>query len=162
MRAGAVEGKVGMASDKDPPIEEQKFVGGVTVVDIGDVRVARGFSRRHHASCPHNQMVYDGQERRIWCKDCEKDVEAFDAFKILVQFFDGAVERLNERELRVQEAEKFQVRSIAAKALDDVWRRRNVVPCCPHCKNGLFPEHFHGRCPTIGREYALARLGKKP
>ncbi len=31
------------------PIEEQAYVMGVTVVDIGDLRVARGLTRRQQA-----------------------------------------------------------------------------------------------------------------
>jgi hypothetical protein len=51
---------------KDAPIIPQSFIGGVKVVDIGDLRVARGLSRRTHAACKHDQLIYDANERRIW------------------------------------------------------------------------------------------------
>ena len=86
-----------MIDDRDPPIAPLDYVSGVTVVNIGDVRVARGMSRRHHSSCPHIQLIYDQNERRIWCNDCERDVEAFDAFRGLVERYSSAVADLKQR-----------------------------------------------------------------
>lgn len=65
----------------DEPIEDQNYLSGLTVIDIGDIRVSRGMTRRPVSSCGHRRMAYDPKERRIWCKDCEKDVDPFDAFK---------------------------------------------------------------------------------
>jgi hypothetical protein len=146
-----------MREDRDPPIEDPGFLSGVTVVDIGDIRVARGLTRRHSSSCPHRNLVYDDRERRIWCKDCEKDVEAFDAFKQIVSQHSAARGRLERREVKLKEAEAFQVRSLAAKEIDKAWRHRSMVPACPHCGHGLFPEDFKHGCPAmLGREYATA------
>lgn len=145
------------------PIEEQNFIMGVKVVNIGDVRVSRGLSRRHHSSCPHPTLTYDTAERRIWCKDCESDVEAFDAFLILVTYFDRAEKGIARRQTALIEAETFQVRSLAAKAIDEAWRKRDSIPCCPHCHAGLFPEDFkNGRMSTMGREFAEARRSPPP
>jgi hypothetical protein len=152
-----------MTEDKDPPIEPQEYIAGVKVVDIGDLRVARGLSRRPHSSCEHKTMVYDQNERRIWCEDCEKNVEAFDAFVSLVEWHSKAANRIKERLNRVAEAEKNTVRSLAAKAMDEVWRSRNMVPACPHCGQGLFPENFKHGCSSLSREYAeqIAKFRKK-
>jgi hypothetical protein len=142
--------------ERDPPIDEQDFRGGVTVVDIGDLRVARGFTRRPYSSCQHRALVFDRRERRIWCKDCEKNLDAFDAFEQVVSRYSGAVESLKRRETALKEAEKFQVRSLAAKAIDEAWRHRNMIPACPHCHHGLFPEDFVHGTDMLGREYAMA------
>lgn len=148
---------------RDPPIVEPGFIAGVTVVDFGDIRVARGLTRRHHASCPHKHMNYDPKERRIWCRDCERDVEAYDAFLIIVEHYDHAFKALVAREKRLAEAEAFKVRSLAAKAMDEAWRSRNMVPACPHCSYGLFPEYFkNGVGSMLSREYAQARIDAKP
>jgi hypothetical protein len=146
---------------KTPPIEPQEFVRGVKVVDIGDLRVARGMSRRPHSACRHLNLVYDDQERRIWCKDCETDVEAFDAFVSLVKNYNSALKDIHARKEALDTAEKFAARSLAGKALDEAWRSRSMVPACPHCGNGLFPESFRKGFSMLGREFALARLGKK-
>lgn len=138
----------------DEPIIEPGYLSGVTVVDIGDIRVARGLTRRPASSCRHRALSYDANERRIWCKDCEKDVDAFDAFKLLVEQYSGARKALARREERLLEAEKFQVRSLAAKEIDKAWRSRTMVPCCPRCKGGLFPDDFKNGTSMMGRDYA--------
>ena len=65
------------------------------------------------SSCRHRKMVYDERERRIWCSDCETEVEPFDAFMHLVQVFDGG-EGLEQapRELR---GRAVAIRSRAAR-----------------------------------------------
>nr|WP_295467460.1 hypothetical protein [Mesorhizobium sp.] len=147
--------------DRSPPIIPQEYLSGVKVVDIGDVRVARGLTRRSVSSCPHQYMLYDTNERRIWCASCETEVDAFYAFKNLVEHFDAAEKDIDRRKTALGEAEAFQVRSLAAKAIDDVWRRRKRVPACPHCKQGLFPEDFaRGVKTTLGREYAEAQRAR--
>lgn len=142
---------------RDPPIEGPQYLSGVTVVDIGDYRVSRGMTRRPFSACHHRRLTYDTQERRIWCQDCERDVEPFDAFTGLVQPYDAALKSLERKREAIEEAEKFQARSLAAKAIDKAWRKRSSVPACPHCHNGLFPEDFkNGVMVTLGRDYAEA------
>lgn len=144
--------------EKRPPIEPLDYLSGVKVVDIGDLRVARGMSRRPHSACKHHRLHYDKAERRVWCPDCETDVEPFDAFELLVENFHQASERLERREQEIRSAEEHSLISIAAKKIDKAWRSRTMVPACPHCKQGLFPEDFkNGIATSLGREYAEAR-----
>lgn len=127
---------------KDPPIQEQEFLSGMKVVDIGDIRVSRGMSRRPHSTCRHLNLVYDSQERRIWCKDCENNIDAFDAFKQLAENYDSALRHSKKIHADALAARDHHLHLIAAKNLEEMWRRRRVVPACPHCKRGLLPEDF--------------------
>lgn len=77
------------------PIEPQDYIYGVKVVQIEDLRVARGLTRRPLSSCAHKKLVYDHNERRIWCSDYETEVEAFDAFEGLVSRLSAANGRLS-------------------------------------------------------------------
>lgn len=144
-----------MTDRKDPPIEEVEFVSGVTVLDFGDIRVARGLSRRPFSTCKHRRLRYDTRERRIWCADCERDLEGFDAFVVMTEQAHAFAASINERAEQVAEAEQFSLRSRAAKAVDEVWRSKNMVPCCHHCNRGLLPEHFaDGVKKKIGKDFA--------
>lgn len=146
----------------DEPINNPGFLGGVNVVDIGDLRVARGLTRRPPSACTHRSLFYDQNERRIWCGDCEHDVEAFDAFRLLTENYDRAYRLLQSRANEITEAEKFTLRSLAAKAIDKAWRSRTMLPACPSCGAGLFPEDFkNGVLAHVGREYAAALRDKK-
>lgn len=148
-------------SDRDAPIEPRQFLGGVTVVDIGDLRVARGLSRRPYSGCNHLKLVYDGQERRIWCSDCEKNIEAFDAFELLVSRFSSATAELGRNRMELDEAILANIRSIAARNLDKAWRSRTMVPACPHCGSGLFPDDFRHGHSSLGIEYARAIAARR-
>lgn len=139
------------------PIVPQDFISGVNVVDIGDIRVARGKTRRPFSTCRHARLVYDPLERRIWCEDCERDVEPFDAFALLV-------ERYAHIEMRHQALEKAATATLvsrAAKRLDDAFRKRNMVPLCPHCRHAIFPDDVMNGLGMISKELAQKRRDKE-
>lgn len=145
----------------DAPIIPQDFIGGVKVVDIGDLRVARGLTRRPHSTCQHRHQVYDEKERRIWCSDCESELEPFDAFMCLVEQMDGHIKQLQRRAREIAEAEQFTARSRAVKALDEVWRRPSMAPLCPHCNEALLPEDLAKGVAQCSRSLIIKRRQKK-
>lgn len=138
----------------DAPIEPREYIGGVQVVDIGDLRVARGEARRPMAICQHVHQVYDQKERRVWCEDCETDLEPFDAYRCVIENMDRAVKMLRRREQELKEAEQFAARARATKALDKMWRSQSMAPCCPHCRTALLPEEFANGVTSMDRELA--------
>ena len=131
----------------DAPIEPQDYIYGVNVVQIEDLRVARGLTRRPASSCRHEQLVYDQGERRVWCQDCEAEVEAFDAFVGIVEVFSRGMSKLNTRKREMAEAESFQIRSRAAKVMDEAWRSTKTAPLCPPCMTAILPEDVAGGVP---------------
>lgn len=145
----------------DTPIEPQDYLYGVKVVQIEDIRVARGMTRRDRGTCRHRKMVYDEKERRIWCSDCESEVEGFDAFLFLVEMFGGAQGKLKRRETELAEAEKFQLRSRAAKVMDEAWRSTKMAPLCPHCNNALLPEDVVGGLASASKAWIVAERKRK-
>lgn len=144
------------------PIEPQDYLFGPKVVHIEDLRVARGKTRRPASSCRHRQLVYDDNERRVWCQDCEQDVEPFDAFIQTCEVFQKAAARINKRSSDLAEAETFQLRSRAAKVMDEAWRRKNMAPLCPHCSTAILPEDVAGGVALTGKQLVLAARGKTP
>lgn len=151
-----------MSDQKDPPIQPLDYLSGVTVVDFGEARVARGMSRRPHSACKHGQLVYDKDERRVWCRDCETNVDAFDAFIILVENYSKAWAQVEDARRKLKSAMDHQLVSRAAKEIDQVWRGRHLTPCCPHCNEALLPEDFANGCGMqVSRELARAARKKK-
>lgn len=140
------------------PIDPQNYAYGLNVVDIGDLRVARGMSRRPYSACNHLNMVFDQHERRIYCRDCEQAIEPFDAFVTLVSRYNASLENLARRREAVQEAESHALISRASKVMDKAWRRRDYVPCCPHCLVAIFPEDVLGnRLPRASKRLSAQR-----
>ena len=123
------------------PIKPRNYVHGVNVVNIEDLRIARGKAERPlYAACKHKNLAYDQEERRVYCMDCESDVEPFDAFLILVERWDAAIRSLEKRMNAVREAEEHSLISRASKAMDHEWRSKKTAPLCPHCHEVLMPE----------------------
>lgn len=145
----------------DAPIEPQDYIYGVNVVQIEDLRVARGLTRRPACACRHKKLVYDDKERRVWCSDCEAEVEPFDAFLGLVEVFSAGTNRINRRAAELAEAEKFQIRSRAAKVMDEAWRSTKMAPLCPHCNNALLPEDVVGGLASMSKEFVMADRKRK-
>ncbi len=145
----------------DAPIEPQDYLYGVKVVDIGDLRVARGLTRRPLSTCNHMRQVYDDKERRIWCSDCESELEPFDAFMVMVGQMDSHWKRLQRRAREVAEAEQFALRSRAAKVMDEAWRSTTMAPLCPHCNEALMPEDVAKGVARASKSLIIARRNKQ-
>lgn len=126
-------------------------------MQIDDLRIARGLTRRPATTCRHRHMTYDERERRVWCRDCETEVEPFDAFVSLVEVWERGHAGLARREAAIAEAEAHTVRSRAAKVMDAAWRSRTTAPLCPHCKEALLPEDVARGVATASRELAARR-----
>jgi hypothetical protein len=139
------------------PIEPVQFVHGPNVVDIGDLRVARGRSRRAPSICRHLNLVFDTAERRIYCLDCQSDVEAFDAFMQMVDRH----HHLEEKAARVQSDAAHVVVARAAKVLDQAWRNRSTVPACPHCKTAILAEDVADGLLVLPKALELRRRAKR-
>ena len=146
-----------MTDDQDPPIEPQTFVYGINVVDFGDARVARGLSRRPARVCRHRSIVYDTAERRIYCEDCQRTLDPFDAFLVLVENMGEAQDRLKRRAAEVKDAEAHAMISRAAKAVDLIWRTRDQAPVCKCCGHGILPEDMLEGHRTTSRKWEQAR-----
>ena len=145
----------------DAPIEPQEYLYGVKVVQIEDLRVARGLTRRPGSSCKHKQLVYDDKERRVWCSDCESEIEPFDAFVGVVAVFSAGMSQLKQRRSKLDEAEKFQIRSRAAKVMDEAWRSTKMAPLCPHCMTAILPEDVVGGVSSTSKALAVAARKRK-
>lgn len=145
----------------DVPIEPQEYLYGVKVVQIEDLRVARGMTRRPASSCRHKKLVYDEKERRVWCSDCEAEIEPFDAFVGIVEVFSGGMSSLQRRRRELDEAEKFQIRSRAAKVMDEAWRSTKMAPLCPHCNTAILPEDVAGGVASTSKSLVAAARKRK-
>jgi hypothetical protein len=111
-------------------------------------------------ACTRRKLVYDFQERRVWCQDCEQAVEPFDAFVILVEHFAAAERSLTQRRVAIAEAEAERLVLLAARQIDQEWHagmpelRRRAVP-------GRFQARHSDARPRIRRSAAPSAFEKK-
>ena len=131
--------------------------GWSNVVDLAGFRVERGTSKG--ILCQHKKLIYDSRERRIWCRDCEQTVEAFDAFMALANNLSRMVSAAKNMQDQAEQAKKAHIVRRSAKNIDQIWGRKHV-PFCPHCRGGLLPEDFES--PSMGSmEMEIMRREKK-
>lgn len=143
------------------PVPDATPLWACDVVDLGDFRVRMGFSRRHAGECKHLHLTYSVKERRVWCDDCERTVDNFDAFMILARHCHGVITEARHRQEKADAAFKAVLGRVAAKKLDRAWSGRNpMAVMCPHCHSGLLPEDFQNGGSQISREIELARRKK--
>lgn len=135
------------------PIIPMDYVYGMKVVNIGDLRVARGKSQRAPSTCKHIRLAFDTDERRVYCQDCEQDVEPFDAFLQLVKRH----HHLEAKAERLRQDAAHTIISRAAKRIDEAWRSRKMAPCCPHCKAAILPEDVVNGLSKTNMEWEVRR-----
>ena len=154
-------------SDNDTPIDprEEAQPFSAQVIDLGGVRIQWGLSRRiGQKKCEHLSMVYSAEEQRVWCKDCSRTIENFQAFMVIVNRFEGMIRAAKSKLEKAEAAMMATARLRATKELDRIWSSKGpgMVPCCPHCMGGLLPDDFaDGIKAARTREMELARRARK-
>lgn len=152
---------------KDPPLEVLPDGGSYrgTVVDLDGVRIKLGRTPYRAKTCEHKALIYCPSERRVWCEDCERTIDNFDAFLIYTRHLERMVREARSNLYRSEEALKSAARLRATKTLDRYWAGRKMAPCCPHCHRGLIAEDFAngaGAAVSLELEMAARARGRKP
>lgn len=135
---------------------------GATVIDLGEVRIAWGRTKlRAGKKCEHRTLVYSTEEKRVWCEDCKRTVENWDALMMVVKYFRAMEDAARSKNAKADEALKSTARLRATKALDKAWSGNVYAVACPHCRGGLLPEDFaDGARSMTSREIEIRRRQK--
>lgn len=95
-------------------------------------------------NCPHLHLVFDENGQTIECQDCHKQVTAW----WVLMAVHGGLNRMRERlesDCRQLDAEVAKnVTHKAALKAETAWRKRSMLPCCPHCLHAIRPEDGFG------------------
>lgn len=148
---------------KDPPLvaPPNAPIYGASVIELAAVRIQRGETDRLSSRpCEHKSLVYSRSERRVWCSDCERTIDGFDAFLTLTLHFDSMVSAAKSKLARADQALRDTVGRRAAKLIDRAWSGRPMAVSCPHCRVGLLPEDFEHGLSKFSAEFERARRSK--
>lgn len=153
-----------MSEEKQPPLkaDEGGTPFGTPPIDLAEMRIKFGRPAPGPVKlCEHRTLIYSTSDRRVWCEDCERTVDNFDAFKTVVDHF-HAMERQARAKLRnAEEAEKAVIHRRAAKVFDRAWSGRQMAVCCPHCRGALLPEDFQHGGLQVSAEIERARRARQ-
>ena len=129
------------------------------VIDLAGIRVEWGRPASFTKRCDHRSLVFNRDERRVWCKDCERTLDGFDAFMVLNAGFTKIVQAANHKLAKAEEALTSTLVRRAAKEIDRTWRSK-LAPMCPHCRQGLLPEDFERGPGAVSMELLRAKREK--
>ena len=128
------------------------------VVKIGDLQIAR--QRRQWGAppgvCQHLSLTWSEHGDIIDCDDCGKQVSAQWVVAMLCERWDREVRKLQASQQAVDRTLSAHVVLRAAKKVEAAWRRRNMLPACPHCGEAIAPEDGLGGS-MVNREIAMRR-----
>lgn len=110
------------------------------IIQLDDLRVTR---RKHNPylpaskQCPHINLTMDDHGQCVECDDCGAQVSPYWALDMLSKRYEKACRQLEHKEQRIDQLRQNNLHLIAAKQVEEVWRKRDVLPCCPHCGEGI-------------------------
>lgn len=143
----------------DPTPDSQPRVA--EVIDLDGVRIQWGLPRGPWLSrCKHQNLTYSSEEHRVWCQDCKRTIENFDAFMVLVNRFQRMEADARSKIAKANEAMAATVIRRAAKAVDKAWMGDRAIGC-PHCQGGILADDFANGTVLMSREYELARRNRQ-
>lgn len=131
------------------------------VIEIGDLIVRRKKERHWYGDerCPHLHLTWDDNGHIVTCDDCRKQIDPYWAMQMLASHYEKAFKKVQARAQSVADDKAHNLHLIAAKKVEAVWRSKKMVPCCPHCDRGIFPEDQLG-AKQMGKQFELARRQK--
>jgi hypothetical protein len=105
------------------------------VVNIGDYRFTHT-NTKFKGGCPHKNLVMDENGHTVRCEDCNTQLSAHYVLGMILSEYNRSVSRLQRdaEELRKQAQKNLHLR--VTQNLERIWRG-NMVPCCPHCGEGI-------------------------
>jgi hypothetical protein len=126
-------------------LEEGHTAGSYThnVIDLGGMRMAKGWRKRDAPKCAHRRLVLSASDRLIECDECNQQVDPFDAVLAIYARLDEMMVQVRRDRAHAAEGAASVLVRRAAKELDSAWGHK-MAPSCPHCRGGLLPEDFAG------------------
>lgn len=140
------------------PDEPSQEADGGRIVTIGDLKIRRAqrFSR-DPARCAHNDLEMQADGEIIVCMDCSRQVSAYWVLGQLLDQYRDAWRAVRSEWEQARWERKKTVRMVAARKIEDAWRR-GMAPCCPHCDRAILPEDGLGEV-QVNRALEVARRG---
>jgi hypothetical protein len=109
--------------------------------------------------CDHRNLTMDRHGLTVRCDDCQLQISAYWVLENLIDSYRRArdeVERARQAHLLKARA---HIHLPAAQRVETAWRSRHMIPTCPHCSRGIFPEDGFGGA-MVPKAIELARRQK--
>lgn len=120
------------------------------IFNIDDFRVEvkahdHGIRFGGDTTCPHKRLFFDENGQTVECQDCKKQVTAWWALFAMADGLKRMRERIEADQKQLNEEKEKNVVHKAALEVEHAWRKRNMLPCCPHCLHAITATDGFGR-----------------
>lgn len=96
------------------------------------------------AVCQHSRTVIDEQAGTVTCRDCDATLSAFWVLGRIAREENRVFHRIYTLRQEAADLEKWVPFLKAQRTLERRWRGRSMLPTCPFCRHGLWPEDLQG------------------
>ncbi len=127
-----------MSDDRLEPLETAGMYVD-NVVDLAGLRIRAGRRPHNAKECSHLNLTYSSRDRLIWCEDCSRNIDGFDAFLLLTSKFERMIYDVRRRKKLADDALRSTLVRRAAKELDSRYLG-NMAPVCRSCRDAILPE----------------------
>jgi hypothetical protein len=135
------------------------------IIKIGEVEwhdLQRKVTFARGDACKHLRLQYIEHGELLECKDCNKQVSAVWALKVFFTQYEVEKEKLERMQAQIKADEERLVTHRAALMVQDAWRRRKMVPSCPHCHKGIEPPDGFGKSQLNPNYYPSLPMEMRP
>lgn len=94
--------------------------------------------------CTHQHVELDEAAGTLRCFACGFRPNPMKYLADLIVKNERHQRGLDQKERDIKDAHKSGLHLIAAKKAERAWRSKSMVPTCPHCHAGIFPEDGFG------------------
>ncbi|HFD3783363.1 TPA: hypothetical protein ACF4EW_002634 [Pseudomonas aeruginosa] len=116
------------------------------VVEVGDFSIARKgrIDRYDRQKCRHLRVELNDHGETVICSDCGVQVSAYWALNMVAERLSAEWSKLQRAKKQLSEDKSANLHLVAARVVEKAWRKRDLVPCCPHCGEGISPTDGFG------------------
>jgi hypothetical protein len=108
-------------------------------------------------TCGHRHLVMDDDGHYVYCEDCKIQLSAYWCLERLIKEHKENIRRLKIAWAHYHAVKDKKISLLVAQKVEKAWRSRTFVPCCPHCKRGIFPKDGFGEDEMICKKMEIAR-----
>lgn len=94
--------------------------------------------------CEHARTVIDEPNGTVECRDCGASLSAFWVLGRIAREENRVFNRIKGLRADAEELQTWVPFLKSVRTLEKRWRGRAMLPACPHCHRGLWPDELQG------------------
>ena len=99
-------------------------------------------SKRPKTTCKHERTLIDQIAGTVECRECGEVLSPFHVLLRMAQGERALFDRVRSLQAKADELARYSPHLKTMKELERIWRGRRMIPICPHCGTGIWPQEL--------------------